>query len=250
MRKFGLIGYPLGHSFSKKYFTEKFAREHIEDCSYELYPIADINQLQSLINEEINLAGLNVTIPYKSAVISFLDSLSDEAREINAVNVIKIRREGEDIFLTGFNSDISGFRESLLQLLGCRRGNAIVLGTGGSSKAVCRVLEKIGMNVINVSRNPGTRLITYKDLDREIIRGSALIINTTPLGMLPDIDSKPPVDYDSLTKDQILYDLVYNPERTAFLIEGEKRGCTVINGMEMLRIQAEKSWEIWNDESL
>lgn len=250
MRKFGLIGYPLGHSFSKKYFTDKFSREHLDDCSYELFPLKSIDLLFPLLGKETSLCGLNVTIPYKSQVIGFLDSVSDEAAEIGAVNVIKIRRNTGKIILSGFNSDVTGFRYSLLPVLGKSKGNAIVLGTGGSSKAVCHVLDKLGMNVIKVSRNPGQGLMTYRDLDNKMIGQAILIVNTTPLGMFPDIESKPPLDYNSLTQDQILYDLVYNPQMTAFLKEGEKRGCKVISGLEMLHIQAERSWQIWNDEML
>lgn len=250
MRKFGLIGYPLGHSFSKSYFTEKFKREHLDDCSYELYPIESIEKLPSLLEHETSLSGLNVTIPYKSAVIGFLESISDEAAAIGAVNVIKIRHDEGRLSLSGYNSDVTGFHDSLVPFLKNKRGNAIVLGTGGSSKAVRFVLKKIGMKVTIVSRNSDKGVITYRDLDNDLIRRSILIVNSTPLGMFPDINSKPPIEYNALTKDHILYDLVYNPEMTSFLKEGEKRGCSLINGMEMLRIQAEKSWEIWNDESV
>jgi shikimate dehydrogenase len=250
MRKFGLIGYPLGHSFSKKYFTEKFSRENLTDCSYELYPLESIDLFPSLLKNETSLRGLNVTIPYKSAVIRFLDSTSDEASAIGAVNVIKIHRENGKMLLSGFNSDVTGFHDSVMPFLDKKRGNAIVLGTGGSSKAVRFALEKIGMHIISISRTRGKEAIAYEDLDKELIRSSTLIVNTTPLGMFPDTDSKPPIDYDALTKDQILYDLVYNPEKTSFLREGEKRGCRVVSGLKMLHLQAERSWEIWNDENL
>jgi shikimate dehydrogenase len=250
MRKYGLIGYPLGHSFSKKYFTEKFRRERLDDCLYELFPIPDINLLPSLPEQEKDLCGLNVTIPYKSAVIHFLDFISPEAKEIGAVNVVKIKWEQDRVILSGYNSDATGFEKSLLPHLGSRRGEAIILGTGGSSRAVAYVLKKIGMNMIFVSRKRVKGKITYDELDRETIQKSTLIVNTTPLGMFPEIDSKPPLDYSALTKDQILYDLVYNPELTSFLREGQERGCHVINGLKMLHIQAERSWEIWNDVNL
>lgn len=250
MRKFGLIGYPLGHSFSKKYFTEKFSHENLSDCSYELYPLESIDLLPSLLKKEPSLCGLNVTIPYKSAVIRFLDSITDEASAIGAVNVVKVHRQGGKMLLSGFNSDVTGFHDSVMPFLGKTRGNAIVLGTGGSSKAVRFVLEKIGMHIISVSRIRSKEAIAYEDLDKELISTSTLIVNTTPLGMFPDTDSKPPIDYDALTKDQILYDLVYNPERTSFLREGEKRGCSIVSGLKMLHLQAERSWEIWNNEDL
>lgn len=250
MRKFGLIGFPLGHSFSKKYFTEKFTRENLIDCSYELFPLKQMDLLSDLLEKESSLAGLNVTIPYKSAVMQFLRTVSEEAQAIGAVNVIKVRRDSGEVILSGYNSDVTGFQNSLLPILGEKRGNAIVLGTGGSSRAVCFVLKKIGMSITRVSRNNGEGVITYKDLDEKTIRRSILIVNTTPLGMFPDTHSKPPIGYEALTKDNILFDLVYNPEKTEFIKEGERMGCKVMSGLEMLQIQAERSWEIWNDETL
>lgn len=249
MRRFGLIGYPLGHSFSKKYFTEKFHREHISNCLYEIYPLINIDLLAGLILDQPELVGLNVTIPYKSEVINLLDSISPEAEEIGAVNVVKIRRNGSSFSLSGFNSDVTGIRDSLQPFIDKSISGAIVLGTGGSSKAVCYVLKKMGLNVTIVSRTIKKGHITYEDLSAGTLRDNRLIINTTPLGMFPDIESRPDIRYDLLTPEHILFDLVYNPEVTAFLKMGEERGCRIISGLKMLHSQAEKSWEIWNDDN-
>lgn len=248
MRKFGLIGYPLGHSFSQKYFTEKFRAENIPDCSYENFPLKDITRLAELLKIETELVGLNVTIPHKSEVIRFLDEISPEAEEIGAVNVIKVSRAKGKIILSGFNSDVYGFTESILPYLRQHTGNALVLGTGGSSRAVCYALAKIGMKVTLVSRKNQPGMITYSDVDDLILKNTNLIVNTTPLGMFPDTGSKPEIDYNLLTSRHILYDLVYNPELTAFLKEGKERGCTVISGLRMLHLQAERSWVIWNND--
>jgi shikimate dehydrogenase len=250
MRKFGLIGYPLGHSFSKKYFTEKFHNEHITDCCYDNYPLTDIHLLKDLIYNEHDLLGLNVTIPYKSDVIKFLDTISPEAREIGAVNVLKIKRIGEKAELSGFNSDVKGIRDSLSPFNKEELKNALVLGTGGSSRAVCYVLGKMGLNVKIVSRSRNANTITYSDIDAVLMNSTRLIINTTPLGMYPNIETLPEIDYNLLTSSHILFDLVYNPEITAFLRKGSENGCTIVSGLKMLHSQAEKSWEIWNDKSL
>lgn len=250
MRKFGLIGFPLGHSFSQKYFTEKFLVEHIHDCIYQNFPLKDINELPGLLMNEHDLCGLNVTIPHKSDVIRFLDSISPDAGEIGAVNVIKIGRKAGKAHLSGFNSDVYGFTGSIMPYLRNMSGNALVLGTGGSSKAVCYSLRKIGMNVTSVSRRQQPGTITYQDINKELLDKTEVIVNTTPLGMFPDIEGKPELDYDLLGSRHILYDLVYNPELTAFLKEGKAKGCTVVSGLRMLHLQAEKSWEIWNNEDL
>lgn len=250
MRKFGLIGYPLGHSFSKKYFTEKFQSERVQDCSYELYPIENVRLLPGLIRDEPELKGLNVTIPYKTSVMDLLDDISSEAADIGAVNTIKIRRKEGNTTLSGFNSDVTGFRDSLMPYLRKDIETAIVFGTGGSSRAVCYVLKNLGINFILVSRSPGKGSLTYSDLDPALLSGTMLIINTTPLGMFPKIEGIPEIDYNLLGPKHILYDLVYNPERTSFLKMGEKRGCVTISGLRMLHLQAERSWEIWNDDSL
>jgi shikimate dehydrogenase len=250
MRKFGLIGYPLGHSFSKKYFTEKFLAERISDCVYENFPQDNISLLPELIRSEPGLSGVNVTIPYKSEVFRFLNSVSAEAREIGAVNVIKIHRVDYDFKLSGFNTDYSGFTGSLIPYLKIVSGEAVVLGTGGSSKAVCFALRKLGMKIIQVSRKASPGIITYSVLSDDIIKNADLIVNTTPLGMFPDISGKPQINYNALNSRTILFDLVYNPGITSFLQEGKDRGCVSLNGLQMLHLQAEQSWEIWNDDNL
>jgi shikimate dehydrogenase len=250
MRKFGLIGYPLGHSFSKKYFTEKFQSENITDCSYENYPLTSIDQLMALIISEPHLAGMNVTIPYKSEVIKLLDQISNEAEEIGAVNVLTIKRLNNRIFISGYNSDVTGIRDSLLPFINRDIRNALVLGTGGSSRAVCYVLKKLGITIKQVSRTKKHGLLLYSDINEALMQDTGIIINTTPLGMFPDIDSRPDINYNLLTEKHILFDLVYNPELTSFLKMGKERGCTTISGLKMLHSQAEKAWEIWNDVNL
>jgi shikimate dehydrogenase len=249
MRKFGLIGYPLGHSFSKKYFSEKFVSENIPDCSYELFPIDSIQKLNPLLDSEDELCGLNVTIPYKSEIFSFLDYIEPEALEIGAVNVIKIGKDRGKRFLKGYNSDVAGISDTLLPYIKGIK-SAIVLGTGGSSRAVCHVLEKAGIEVTRVSRTRRPGIHNYSDLSLQLFERSGLIVNTTPLGMFPDIESKPWIDYSHINSKHILFDLVYNPELTSFLKEGRSRGCTILGGLTMLHSQAERSWQIWNDPDL
>ena len=250
MRKFGLIGFPLGHSFSKKYFAEKFHNEHIIDCCYENYPLTNLNELQKLITVESDLCGLNVTIPYKSEIIRLLDAIAPEANEIGAVNVLKIKRLNGMIKLFGYNSDVTGIRDSILPYINDDVRNAIVLGTGGSSRAVCHVLNKFGLKITRISREKKPGILSYTDITSRLITDTDIIVNTTPLGMFPDIDSKPDINYNLLNSKHVLFDLVYNPELTSFLKMGVNQGCTIISGMKMLHSQAEKAWEIWNDENL
>ncbi len=250
MRKYGLIGYPLGHSFSKGYFTDKFLKENITDSSYENFPISDIRMLYEILEKEPDLLGLNVTIPYKSQVIKYLDFIDNEAHEIGAVNVLKIKRGEDRIQLHGYNSDIAGIADSLSPYLGRETKNAIVLGTGGSSRSVCYVLKKSGWNITQVSRNKRPGNIDYSDLNSRILSDASLIINTTPLGMFPDTETRPEINYSLLNENHILFDLVYNPELTLFLQSGIKMGCSVISGIKMLYSQAERAWQIWNDDNL
>jgi len=250
MRKYGLIGYPLGHSFSKTYFTEKFLRENISGCSYENFPIADLKLLPQLLADEQDLHGLNVTIPYKSEIISYIDKIDTEAMEIGAVNVLKIKRSEGLIHLSGFNSDVTGISDSLKPYLSGGIKNAIVLGTGGSSRAVCYVLKKFGLNITLVSRNKRVGIRDYSEINAESLRNAGLIVNTTPLGMFPETDRRPEINYSLLNENQILFDLVYNPELTLFLRSGIERGCRVVTGLKMLHSQAERSWQIWNDENV
>lgn len=243
-RLFGLIGYPLSHSFSKKYFAEKFAREGIEDAFYELFPIEEVEALPQLIADHPNLVGLNVTIPYKQAVIPYMDELGPGARAVGAVNTIKVTPDG----LKGFNSDVYGFEWSLLkafQRMDERPASALILGTGGAAKAVAYVLEKLDIVYHYVSRSAGAERLGYADLDRDTIEANRLIINTTPLGMSPNVDTFPPIPYAFAGSKHLFFDLVYNPEETAFLKQGAARGSHAENGLDMLYGQAEKSWEFW-----
>jgi shikimate dehydrogenase len=250
MRKFGLIGYPLGHSFSKKYFSEKFIRDNISDCQYENYPLTSIDLLNELISKNSDLYGLNVTIPYKTAVIKYLDLIDEQARSVGAVNVLKLKRSGAKVVLKGFNTDIDGFRNSILPFLSKKVNNALVLGTGGAAKAVCYVLGKSGIKITSVDIIKLEGVLNYSEITDNILISNQLIVNTTPLGMFPDIHGKPELNYSCLNKDHILFDLVYNPEMTTFLKRGEERGCTIVSGIKMLHFQAEKAWEIWNNPDL
>jgi shikimate dehydrogenase len=253
MRVFGLIGYPLGHSFSKRYFTEKFVREGITDAVYELFPLADIADLPGMLASQPHLRGLNVTIPYKEQVLPFLTELDPAARRIGAVNVIRIGADGSR---TGYNSDYFGFRDTLETFLGNSLKNAqnanglqaLVLGTGGASKAVKVALEDMGIGYVSVSRQAGGGVVSYADVTPEMLgtHRLRLIINTTPLGMYPNVNDCPPLPYEALTSDHFLYDLVYNPEQTVFLERGAAQGAKTFGGLPMLHGQAEKSWEIWN----
>ncbi len=247
MRKFGLIGYPLSHSFSKKYFTKKFAAEGIRDASYENYPLRDIRELSDLVKTEKDLAGINVTIPYKEKVIPYLDEIAGAAKAVQAVNTIYIRR-GERIRLTGYNTDVWGFESTLKPFLKPWHTFALVLGTGGASKAVEYVLKKLGIEVWFVSRKPkGDRAIHYNELTGMMLQKIKLIVNTTPLGMYPDTESCPDIPYHYLTSEHLLYDLVYNPEETLFMKRGREKKAIVVNGLKMLEQQAEKAWQIWNE---
>ncbi len=243
MRKFGLIGYPLTHSFSKKYFNEKFIKEHITDCSYELYSIGSINVVPDLIKSNPDLLGINVTIPYKQLVMPYLSELKGDADEIKAVNVIK--RKGSE--LIGYNSDTYGFRKSLLELITNQHvERALILGTGGASKAVEFVLKELDVKVQFVSRKKSEIAIKYTDLNRGLIEAHRLIVNTTPLGTYPNVNGKPDLPYEYITANHFLMDLVYNPKTTAFMHEGSSKGAKVKNGLNMLIYQAERAWEIWN----
>jgi len=244
MKQFGLIGFPLTHSFSKGYFSEKFLREHISDCSYENFPIESVKRIRNILESNRQLKGLNVTIPYKEQVIPFLHSVDEAALKVGAVNTIKVMDAGGVVHLKGFNTDVYGFTESLKEYLIRPVTAALILGTGGASKAVAYALKTMGIGHRLVSRKQG--YVNYEKLDKSLISGVQLIVNTTPLGMYPDVDSAPPIPYNFLTSEHILYDLVYNPEETLFLTKGKERGALCINGLRMLHLQAEKAWEIWN----
>jgi len=247
MRKFGLIGFPLEHSFSKEYFTRKFQKENISDCIYENYSIEKIELFDLIIKQNPDLIGLNVTIPYKQKVIPFLNEIDDEADIVGAVNTVKICRLEERTILKGFNTDIYGFEESIKPMLQVHHKKALILGTGGASKAVAFVFKKLNISFIYVSRNPtNANAISYSQLTPQIVRENTIIVNTSPLGMFPNTKTSPDIPYNSITANHILFDLIYNPEKTLFLKIGEQKNAIIINGLPMLQIQADKSWQIWN----
>ncbi len=248
MRLFGIIGYPLGHSFSQKHFTEKFERESIPDHAYRKFELSDIGQLPALLESEPDLCGFNVTIPYKVQVIDYLDEIDPVASEIGAVNTVRVSRRNGRPFLQGFNTDAPAFRESLMKNLLTLPETALVLGTGGAARSVTHTLIDLNIIPILVSRRPLRGGYTYDDLPGDVISDAGLIVNATPVGMAPATDAMPPIDYSYLRDGQLLFDLTYNPPVTAFLAEGEARGCQTVNGEEMFLVQAGLAWKIWNEE--
>lgn len=242
MSRFGLLGKNISYSFSKTYFSEKFKTENIQH-SYENFDIISIESLPKIISETRDLKGLNVTIPYKETVISYLDELDEDAEKIGAVNTIKV---SEDKKLKGFNTDHFGFQKSLEPFLPLQKKTALILGTGGASKAIAFALQNLDFKFRFVSRTKSPETLDYTDLDKSIIEDNLLIINCTPLGTFPNIDDCPPIPYQYLTENHLLYDLIYNPAETAFLKHGKKRHAQTVNGLKMLEIQAERAWEIWN----
>lgn len=244
MRKFGLIGYPLGHSFSKKYFTAKFEREEIRDCQFDLYEIPQIEDFVHVLSENPELEGMAVTIPYKEQVIPFLDQLDPACETIGAVNCIRIKNGSK----TGFNTDYIGFKHSLQAWLGSDIPHALVLGTGGASKAVKQALRDLNVDFLSVSRTASEGQITYQDLVQtpDFLRDFPLIINTTPLGTFPKTEGIPDIPVDQLTDQNLVYDLVYNPPVTRLMQACLQRGGKAKNGQDMLELQAEAAWKIWN----
>lgn len=245
-KKFGLIGATVSHSFSKSYFDEKFFRDGLRDYHYDLYPLGSVDELKKLLKDNPDLCGLNVTIPYKEKVIKLLTDIDPAAKRIGAVNVIKIK----DGKLKGFNTDSDAFRETLEKWFPNSTGSkALILGTGGSSKAVQEALKKLEVPFETVSREKDSGNYTYHDLEKnkKVLAGVNLVINTTPLGMSPNTNEMPPIDYEQISPSHFVYDLIYNPARTMFLQKAEMRGALVRNGLEMLHIQAEKAWAIWNN---
>ena len=245
MKQYGLIGLPLTHSFSEKYFAEKLREEKISDVEYLNFPLQRIMEIMSLVIDNPEICGLNVTIPYKEQVIPFLDDIDPEANEAGAVNTITISRRKKKIFLKGYNTDIIGFIRSLPAGISKKHNNALVLGTGGASKAVVCGLNKLNIKYQLVSRTGKQGCITYNDVDEKTIQNNTLIINTTPLGMYPDTVSLPDIPYRYLSEQHLLYDLIYNTSVSSFLIEGKRHGTTIMNGLQMLKNQAEESWKIW-----
>lgn len=242
MRHYGLIGYPLGHSFSEQYFTEKFAKEHVS-ANYKLFELSDVVKFRNLLSNN-DLSGLNVTIPYKGTIMDYLDELDETARLVGAVNTIKFCPNGH---LKGYNTDVIGFEQTLRPILKSYHQKALVLGTGGASKAVAFVLRQLNIDFKFVSRTKTIDCLAYSDLSQTIMSEYLLIVNTTPLGMFPNIHTKPPIPYQWLSDQYLLYDLVYNPLKTEFLQAGEEYGATVQNGLPMLRAQAEASYLIWTE---
>ncbi len=243
---YGLIGHPLSHSFSRIFFTDKFENEGI-DAQYINFDIESIDSVIDVITTNPELRGFNVTLPYKEKIIPFLDEITKEAREIGAVNVVKVIRHGNNIKLKGYNSDLIGFIDSIKPLLRSHHKKALILGTGGASKAVKYGMEKIlNIESVLVSRynRPGT--VTYEAIDADVIKEYEVIINCTPVGMYPNTDKYPPLPYENMTSDNLLYDLIYNPDTTAFMTMGKNAGAIVKNGLEMLILQAYASWNIWN----
>lgn len=244
---FGLLGKNIEYSFSRGYFSRKFKKLNLEQYTYLNFDIQNIEDFEAIIKKyKQNLLGINVTIPYKEAVLPYLDALDETAREIGAVNTIKFTKKGE---IKGYNSDIVGFEKSLLPLLENHHNNALILGTGGASKAIAFALKKNNIKYKFVSRNSvGQELFSYQDLSKEVIEKYQIIINSTPVGTSPDVEKSPNIPYQFITKNHLLYDLIYNPEVTKFLSKGRENGAIIKNGYEMLQLQAEESWRIWNED--
>lgn len=242
---YGLIGFPLGHSFSQVYHNERFAQMGI-DARYEMFEMPSVDNLREMVAKHTSLMGLNVTIPHKERVIAQLDALDDSAREIGAVNVIDIERTDTSVRMVGYNTDYVGFRDSIKPMLQPHHTHALVLGTGGASKAVVVALKHLGVEVCSVSRTPANGQLGYEDLTPEVIARHTIIVNTTPLGMYPNVDACVPIPYQWLTPQHLCYDVVYNPEETTFMRRSAVLGATVCNGLKMLYGQADAAWEIWN----
>lgn len=244
MRRYGLIGRTLTHSFSKNYFTKKFEEANIADCVYDNFELATINDFPQLLQKLPDLKGLNITIPYKEEILPFLTDSNSIVKEIGACNCIRL--DGETV--TGYNTDVIGFWRSLQPKLKLHHKKALILGTGGAAKAIRYVLQQLSIDYRMVSRRKGLEEMGYEDLGEEVLAEYHLVINTTPLGMYPNVNTDPPIPYEYLTSKHFLYDVIYNPAKTKFLAEGEKRGAQICNGYEMLIEQAEESWRIWTAE--
>jgi shikimate dehydrogenase len=242
MNRFGLIGYPLGHSFSQQYFNNKFKTENLNDCVFDLFPIENVDSFPELLQAHKDLKGLAVTIPYKQTIINFLTSIDEAASEIGAVNCIKISSQK----IIGFNTDVIGFENSIKPILKPHHKKALILGTGGGSKAVQFVFKKLGIEFLLVSRSKNQQHIQYQDIDELICADYNIIVNATPVGMTPNNDKCPEIPYQFLSEKHLLFDLIYNPAETLFLQKGREAGAQTKNGHEMLITQAEANWKIWN----
>ena len=245
MVKFGIIGYPLGHSFSAVYFNDKFQKENLP-FEYKLFPISSVEELPRILQQYRDLSGINVTIPHKKNIIPYLNSLSQEASRIGAVNTVKILRNGDKIELIGYNTDYIGFKESLKPLLRNDIKKALVLGTGGASCAVIAALEDLGIKFSKVSRTKSDETLGYDDLNEEVMNDHLLIINCTPVGMWPHVEETLPLPFELISDRHICFDLIYNPEETEFLKKAKQNGAVTKNGMEMLIKQAVGAWSVWN----
>ena len=248
MKTYGLIGYPLGHSFSKKFFAEKFENEGLNECQYLNFEIDNIAKFPAIFEENNNIMGLNCTIPYKQQVMPYLNSIDEEAAKVGAINTIKIIRTAEGVQLKGFNTDIIGFERSISPMLTPSHKKALILGTGGASKAIKHILTKLGIEFISASieEELAEKEIRYEDITAEVIQERTVIINATPLGTFPKVDACPSIPYEAITNNHVMFDLVYNPEVTLFMQKGKDQGANVKNGLEMLHGQAIAAWEIWN----
>ncbi|MFZ5554476.1 MAG: shikimate dehydrogenase family protein [Bacteroidota bacterium] len=249
MKQYGLIGLPLTHSFSQNYFSEKFRHLNLPDHRYSNFPLSSIEELLPLIQAEKNLCGLNVTIPYKEKVMPLLNEMSEEAKSIGAVNTISISRNNNTIHLKGYNTDYYGFAQSVKPFLLNTHHRALILGTGGASKAVEYFCRQTGIDFLKISREKGRGNLTYTELNEYILKNYLFIINTTPLGMSPGTENYPDIPYECISSGHLMVDLIYNPAETLFLEKAKKRGAVTLNGMAMLKLQAEASWKIWNEEN-
>ncbi|MRX65675.1 shikimate dehydrogenase family protein [Maribacter luteus] len=241
---YGLVGKNISYSFSESYFADKFKKLGLSGYSYRNYDLAHIEDFKELVGEDKNLKGLNVTIPYKEAVIPYLDKLDKKARKVGAVNTVKFTKKG----LKGYNTDIYGFKKSIKPYLKKHHKRALILGTGGASKAVAFVFKELGIKFKFVSRTAKKNQLLYDDLDEKTMKKYKVLVNCTPLGTFPNIEEKPAIPFQLISDKHLLFDLIYNPEKTAFLRDGEKQGATIRNGLRMLELQAEKSWKIWNSK--
>ena len=248
MKTYGLIGYRLGYSFSKGFFSEKFEKEGLNDHEYVNFELDSISEFPDIFKKNNHIAGLNCTIPYKQEIMPFLDEIDEEAAQVGAINTVKIIRTEKGTKLKGFNTDIYGFENSLMPLLNERHKKALILGTGGASKAIKHILNKNGIDYLSASieKELFDKEIRYEQIDEVLMKERLIIIHATPLGTFPKVDACPSIPYEHITSNHVLFDLVYNPEETLFLKKGKEKGASTKNGLEMLHLQAIKAWEIWN----
>jgi shikimate dehydrogenase len=248
MKTYGLIGYRLGYSFSKGFFSDKFEKEGLKEHEYVNFELDTISEFPTIFEKNDNIAGLNCTIPYKQEIMPYLDEIDEEAAQVGAINTVKIIRSGSQKKLKGFNTDIYGFENSLMPMLNEKHKKALILGTGGASKAIKHILDKNSIDYLSASIETELfdKEIRYEQIDETLLKEHLIIIHATPLGTFPKVDNCPSIPYEYITSDHVLFDLVYNPELTLFLKKGQEKGASTKNGLEMLHLQAIKAWEIWN----